>query len=137
MILKATFEELNNIISQKTPVKGLSLSYCAPDTATLTMVLSILGILNPSVSAKVKLVSIEGSRITAAIDAGNLGDFVLDKAKKPLLEKVPAGLIESFDNKVAVINLDALPELKSVFEAIEVGGISFTEEAVLLDASMK
>lgn len=137
MLLQATFEELNDLISQKTPVKGLTLSYHAPDTATVTMVLNLLGILNPSVSAKVKIVSIEGSRITAEVDAGSLGGFILDKAKKALIEKTPAGLIEEFDGKHAVINLDVIPEAKAVFDSISVGGMSFTEEAVCIEASLK
>ena len=96
-----------------------------------------MGLLSPSVSAKVKIVSIEGSRVTAEVDAGSLGGFILDKAKKALMEKVPAGLIEQFDGKLTVLNLDAIPELKSVFEAVSVNGLSFTEDAVCLDASLK
>ena len=120
-----------------TPVKGLSLSYESPDTATVSMQISILGIISPSVSAKVKIVSIEGSRVTAEIDAGSLGGFLLDKAKKPLLEKLPEGLVESFDGKVAVVNLESIEQLKTVFELLTVNSLSFSEEAVCLDAGLK
>lgn len=137
MQLQATFDELNNIISEKTPVKGLSLSYFSPDTATVSFVVNILGLLSPSVSAKVKILSIEGSRVTAEVDAGSVGGWVLDKAKKPLLEKTPAGLIEQFEGKQVVLNLGAIPELKAVFDSISVGGMSFTEDAVCIDASLQ
>jgi hypothetical protein len=33
MILQASFDELNNLISEKTQVKGLSLGYRSSDTA--------------------------------------------------------------------------------------------------------
>lgn len=137
MQLQATFDELNNIISEKTPVKGLSLSYFSPDTATVSFVVNILGLLSPSVSAKVKILSIDGSRVTAEVDAGSVGGWVLDKAKKPLLEKTPAGLIEQFEGKQVVLNLGAIPELKAVFDSISVGGMSFTEDAVCIDASLQ
>jgi len=136
MILQAKFDELNEIFRQKTSAKGLSLSYHSPDTATVSFALNILG-MSPSVSARVKIVSIEGSRITAEVDAGNLGGFILDKSKKLLIEKLPAGLLEQFDGKNAVLNLDAVPELKSVFESVAVNGLSFTEDSVCLDASLR
>ena len=136
MILKASYDELNEVIAQKTPVKGLSLAYCDSDTTKVSFMLNILG-MSPSISAKVKVISIDGPKLTAEVTAGKVGDFVLDKAKKFLLEKTPEGLIESFDDKVAVVNLEAIPELKSVFDAIAVNDLSFTEEAVCLDAILK
>ena len=137
MQLQVSFDELNSLISQKTPVKGLNLSYFAPDTATVSFVVHILGLLSPTVSARVTVVSIEGSRVTAEVDAGSMGGWILDKAKKPLAEKVPEGLIESFEGKRIVLNLSAIPDLKTVFESLAVNGLSFTEDAVCIDASMK
>ena len=136
MLIQASYSELNGIISQKTQMQGLSLNYCDTDTTKVTFMLNILG-LSPSISAKVKIVSIEDNRVTAEIDAGKVGDFVLDKAKKFLLEKTPEGLIESFDEKKAIVNLEAIPELKSVLEAMVVNDLSFTEDSVLLDTSLK
>ena len=136
MILQAKFDELNEIVRRKASVKGLSLSYCSPDTAQVSFTLNILG-MSPSVSADVKIFSVEGSRVTAEVDAGNLGGFILDKARNLLLEKTPAGLVERFDGKQAVLNLEAIPELKSVFENVAVRGLSFTEDAVCLDASLR
>ena len=137
MILQAKFEELNEMIRQRTAAKGLTLAYHSPDTATVSFVLNFLGMMSPSVSANVKIVSIDGSRVTAEVDAGNLGGFILDKARRLLLEKTPAGLIERFDGKQVVLNLETVPELKSVFENVAVNGLSFTEDAVCLDASLK
>ena len=137
MQLQTTYDELNNIISEKTDLKGLSLSYCSSDTTTVSFILKILGIFNPSISANVTIVSIEGSRVTASVDAGKVGDFVLDKAKKFLMEKTPEGLIESFDGKLAVVNLEAIPDLKSVFENVAVNSLSFTEDIICLDACLK
>lgn len=136
MILQASYNELNGLISDKAQIKGLTLNYCDTDTTKVTFMLNILG-LTPSVSVKLKVISIEGSRITAEVSAGKVGDFVLDKSKKFLMEKTPEGLIESFDDKCAVVNLDAFPELNPVFETITVNGLSFTEEAVCVDATLK
>ena len=137
MILQATYDELNAIIRQKSSVKNLSLSYRSHDTATVSMILNVFGLISQPVSADVKLISVEGSRVTVEIDAGGLGNFVLDKARKPLLEKAPAGLVESFDGKQAVLNLETVPELKTLFDTILINGISFSEDALCLDATLK
>lgn len=65
--------------------------------------LHILG-MNPSTSVKVKVFSIKGCRLTVENDAGKVGDFVLDKARKFILEKTPEGLLDSFDDGLAVVN---------------------------------
>lgn len=137
MQLQTTFEELNDVIRQKSPVKGLTLSYRSADTATVSFALNVLGLLSPPVSADIRIVSIEGSRLTAELDAGNVGGFFLDKARNLLIEKAPAGLIEHFDGRQAVLNLEVIPQLKTVFDRIAVSGLSFTENAVCLDASLK
>ena len=134
MRLQASFEELNNLICQKTPVKGLSLSYCATDTLTVSFVVHILGLLSPTVSAKVKICSIEGTRVVAEVDAGSMGGWILDKTKKLLMDKTPEGLIESFENRQVVLNLGAIPELKAFFDGFAVNSLSFTEDAVCIDA---
>ena len=95
--------------------------------------LNILG-MSLSISAKVRIISIEGSRITAEINAGSIGNIVVGLAKKSFIKKTPEGLIESFDKKIAVLNLDAVPELQSVLENITVNSVSFTEENVVVDA---
>ena len=136
MLIQASYNELNGIISQKTQMQGLSLAYCDTDTTKVSFMLNILG-LSPSVSAKVKIVSIEGNLVTVEIDAGKVGGFVLDKAKKFLLEKTPEGLIESFDGKLAVVNLEAIPDMKPVLETLTVNDLSFTEDRICLDTSLK
>lgn len=133
MLLQASYNELNENISEKAQVKGLTLDYCSSDTAKVSYKLNILG-MSPSVSAKVRILSIEGSRITAEIHAGSIGDIIVSLVKKSLIKKTPEGLIESFDKKIAVVNLDAVPELQSVFENITVNSVSFTEENVVVDA---
>jgi len=81
--------------------------------------------------------SIDGSHITAALDAGNVGDFVLDKAKKLIMDKTPEGLIEQFSDKVVVLNMDAIPELKAIFENVNINSLVFGENQVSLDANLK
>ena len=78
-----------------------------------------------------------GSRVKADIDAGSIGGFVLDKAKKLIIDKTPDGLVEHLDGKQAVLNLEAIPELKSVFDTVAVNGLSFSENAVCVDANLK
>lgn len=136
MLLQATYNELNALIREKAQIEGLSLDFDASDTAKVSYDLKILG-MTSTVSFLVKVISIEGSRITAEIHAGCIGNFILDVAKKSIIQKTPEGLIESFDNKTAVVNLGAIPELQSVFDTLTVNNISFTERTVCLDGGVK
>lgn len=133
MLLQATYNELNALIREKAQIEGLSLDFDASDTAKVSYDLKILG-MTSTVSFLVKVISIEGSRITAEINAGSIGNIVVGLAKKSFIKKTPEGLIESFDKKIAVLNLDAVPELQSVLENITVNSVSFTEENVVVDA---
>ena len=136
MLLQVTYNELNGLIREKARIQGLTLDFDSSDTTKVSYGLKILG-MTSTVSFLVKVISIDGSRITAEIHAGCIGDFILDVAKKSLIQKTPEGLIESFDNKVAVVNLGAIPELQSVFDAITVNKLSFTEENVCVDGGVK
>ena len=136
MLLQATYKELNGLIREKARIEGLSLAFDSSDTTQVSYQLKILGITS-TVSFQVKVLSIEGSRITAEIHAGCIGDLILDVAKKSIIQKTPEGLIESFDNKTAVVNLGAIPELQSVFDTLTVNSISFTERTVCLDGGVK
>lgn len=77
MLLQATYNELNAIISDKARIKGLTLDYCSSDTAKVSYKFSILG-MKPTVSCRIQITSIEGSRITADINAGSIGDLVFE-----------------------------------------------------------
>lgn len=136
MLLQATYNELNALIREKAQIEGLSLDFDASDTAKVSYDLKILG-MTSTVSFLVKVISIEGSRITAEIHAGCIGNFILDVAKKSIIQKTPEGLIESFDNNTAVVNLGAIPKLQSVFDTLTVNSISFTERTVCLDGGVK
>ena len=50
-------------------MNGLSLDYCDSDSTKVSFMLHILG-MNPSISAKVKVFSIRGCRLTVEIDDG-------------------------------------------------------------------
>jgi len=136
MVLKVPFEEVNGIIADKTPVKGLTVSYHSADAARVSYAVRLLGLSVFSVSANVRIISISESRVTAEVDTGSVSGFLLNKAKKHILEKVPEGLVELFDGKRAVLNLDAIPDLKSFFDNIAVNGMYFTKDAVCVEASV-
>ncbi len=57
-------------------------------------------------------------------------------ASRKLLDKLPEGLVESFQSGRAVLCLDAVPQLKTLFEHLTVNDISFYDQSLRIDASL-
>ena len=53
------------------------------------------------------------------------------------MERLPEGLVDSFSNGRAVINLSAVPQLKKKLNGVEIVGFSLDQEAISLRAVKK
>lgn len=139
MILQASYNEINDIIRQKSG-RDVQIAYKGPDCLTVSFTASvkvpIFGSIDKAFSTDMHLMAIDGSRITAEIDTGSLGAVILNQLKSLLLAKVPAGLVESFNGKRMVLNLSALPQAKAIFDNLAVNNLTIAENAVYVDASM-
>ena len=93
--------------------------------------------LTHKVSADVTVVELALPRAVLQLDAGRAGNFALDMASQKLLEKLPAGLVESFSGGRIVLNLDAVPQLKALFARLQVNSLTFYGSSLSLDASLK
>ena len=49
-----------------------------------------------------------------------------------ILERLPAGLVDSYANGRAIINLSAVPSLKKQLKSLDIVGFSLDEEAISL-----
>lgn len=140
MILQASYNEINDIIRQKSG-QDVQIAYKGADSLNVSFTASvkvpILGQVAKTFSAVLHLLSIDGTRITAEIDTGSLGATILNHLKSVLLAKVPDGLVENFDGKRIVLNLSAIPQTKAVFDNLDVNKLTISENAVYVDASMK
>ena len=88
MILQASYNEINDIIRQKSG-HDVRIAYKNADTLIVSFMASvkvpIWGLVTKSFSADLHLLSVNGSRITADIDTGCLGAVILIQLKSVLI----------------------------------------------------
>lgn len=141
MILSASYEEISRLIREKSG-QNIGIQYKDTDTLTLSYEASIpLPVisrpLTHTVSADVKLMELALPRAVLQFDAGRAGNLALDLASRKLLEKLPAGLVESFSDGRAVLNLAAVQQLQPFLARVQVNGLSFYAASISLEAELK
>ena len=140
MILSASYDELSRLFREKSG-QSLGLRYKDADTLTFIYDATItLPILNKpvthTINVDMRVVEFAPPRAVLQFDAGPAGNMALDMASRKLLDKLPEGLVESFQSGRAVLCLDAVPQLKTLFEHLTVNDISFYDQSLRIDASL-
>ena len=141
MILSATYNEISRLVQEKTG-QSIGLQYKSADTLTVSYDAVIpLPIFNRPISrtltADVRLVELACPRAVLQVDAGLAGNMAMDMASQKLLSKLPAGLVEQFSGGRAVLNLNAVPQLKALFDRMNVNTLSFYSSSLSVDADLK
>ena len=141
MILSASYDEIARLIREKSG-QHIGIQYKNADTLTLTYEASIpIPILNRplthTVAADVQLVGLNLPHVVLLLDAGKTGNLAMDMVTKPLIAKLPEGLVEHFSGGRAELNLAAVPRLNALFERMKVNSLSFYNTSISLDAELK
>lgn len=141
MILSVSYDEISKLVREKSG-QNIGIQYKSADTLTLSYEASIsLPVINRplthTVSADVQVVEMALPRVVLQLDAGRAGNVALDMVSKKLLEKLPAGLVESLTDGRAVLNLDAAPRLKPLLDRLKINGLSFYSTSLGLDAELR
>jgi len=139
MLISASYDEISRMVREKSG-QSIGLRYKSIDTLTITYDATIpLPVINRplthTVAADVQLVEFDGNRAVLQVDAGTAGNMALGMASDILLQKLPAGLVESFSGGRAVLNLSAVPQLKQLFGRMQVNSLSFYSSSLSLDVT--
>ena len=126
---------LNGLLREKSG-RDVTLSTQAPDRIILTYAgkvdVPMLGEQSMSLSAGFKVVEVQGDRLVLQIDSGAAINAAADLLAPRILERLPAGLVDSYANGRAVINLSAVPTLQKQLKSMEIVGFSLDEDAIRL-----
>lgn len=141
MNISTSYDELVRLIREKSG-QTIGIRYKDLDTLTLSYDATIsLPIINKPVthtlSADVQLVAFNPPHAELQVKAGAAGNMALDFAAKRLLDKLPAGLVEEFSGGRAVLNLDAVPQLKTFFSRMEIKQWAFYTTSINVEAELK
>jgi hypothetical protein len=140
MIVTVPVKDLNSVIRGKSG-RDVTLTTQAPDRITLTYAgkvdIPMVGEQNMNFSADFKVVEVKGDRLVLQLDSGAAMNLAADLLAPRILERLPAGLVDSFSDGRAVINLSAVPSLKKRLSNVSLTGVSVDEESIQLRAVEK
>ena len=140
MIVTVPTKDLNNLVRGKSG-RDITLSTQAPDRITMSYAgkvdVPMLGEQSMNFSVDFKVVEVKGDRLVLQLDSGAAMNLAADLLAPRILERLPAGLVDSFSDGRAVINLSAVPSLKKRLSGVSLTGVSVDESSIRLTAVEK
>ena len=134
-VVSVPVKALNELVRGKSG-RDITLTTQAPDRILLTyagkVAVPVLGEQSMHFTAGFKVVEVKGDRLTLQVDSGVAKNAAADLFAPRILERLPAGLVDSYANGRAVINLSAVPQLKKQLKSLDIVGFSLDEEAIRL-----
>jgi hypothetical protein len=134
-VVAVPVKDLNGLLRDKSG-RDITLTTQAPDRILLTYAgkvdVPVLGEQSMHFTAGFKIIEVKGDRLTLQIDSGVAKNAAADLFAPRILERLPAGLVDSYANGRAVINLSAVPQLKKQLKTLDIVGFSLDEEAIRL-----
>lgn len=122
--------EISGLIRQKSG-RDITLRTKAPDHIDVSysgeVDLPLLGGQNVDFTAGFKVVEVQGNRMVLQMDSGTAMNIAADLVAPLVLERLPAGLVDSYSNGRAVVNLSAIPQFKQRLSGLAITGISVDE----------
>ena len=134
-VVSVPVEELNSLVRGKSG-RDITLTAEAPDKITLSYAgkvdLPMLGEQDMNFSADFKVVEVTGDHLVLQLDSGAAMNLAADAVAPYVLKRLPAGLVDSFSNGRAVINLSAIPQLKKQLKSVDIVGFSIDSDEIRL-----
>ena len=134
-VVTVPLKDVNSLLREKSG-RDIILTTKAPDRLTLTYAgkvdIPMIGEQDMNFSADFKVVEVKGDRLVVQLDSGAALNAAADLLAPRIMERLPEGLVDSFSNGRAVINLSAVPQLKKKLNGVEIVGFSLDQEAISL-----
>lgn len=119
--------DITGIIRQKSG-RDITVSTKAPDHIDISYAgqvdIPLLGAQDMDFTAGFKVVDVQGDRMVLQLDSGTALNLAADLVAPLILERLPAGLVESFSGGRAVVNLKAIPQYSKRLSGYSITGIT-------------
>lgn len=134
-IVSVPVKDIAGLIRQKSG-RDIGLSTKAPDRISVSyggkVDIPLLGEQKMDFSADFRVIEVKGDRLVLQLDNGAAMNAAADLVAPHILQRLPAGLVESFSSGRAVVNLSAVPSLKKQLKSMDIVGFSVDEETIRL-----
>lgn len=125
--------DITGIIRQKSG-RDITVSTKAPDHIDISYAgkvdIPLLGAQDMDFTAGFKVVDVQGDRMVLQLDSGTALNLAADLVAPLILERLPAGLVESFSGGRAVVNLKAIPQYSKRLSGYSITGITVDDSNI-------
>ena len=129
-IVSIPVSDITNVIRGKSG-RDITVTTVAPDHIDVAysgkVNIPMLGEQDMNFTAGFKVVDVQDNRMVLQIDSGTAMNVAADLVAPLLLERLPAGLVESFSGGRAVVNLYAIPQFSKRLSGLSITGITVDE----------
>lgn len=132
-VIAIPVSDITSIIRKKSGW-DITVSTKAPDHIDISyagkMDIPLLGEQDMDFTAGFKVVDVQGDSMVIQLDSGTAMNLAADLVAPLVLDRLPAGLVESYSNGRAVINLQAIPQYSKRLSGYSITGISVDESNI-------
>ena len=132
-VIAIPVSDITGIIRQKSG-RDVTVTTKAPDHIDVSYAgkvdIPLLGEQNLDVTAGFKIVDVQDDRMVLQMDSGTAMNLAADLVAPLILERLPAGLVESYSNGRAVVNLKAIPQYSKRLSGLSITGITVDESNI-------
>ena len=130
-----SFQELQNLIIEKAK-QPISFAFVDPKTVRVSYPIN-LGFIKKDISANLVIKELVGSDLLVQLSAGLGTDTLLTTALNLLRGKIPANLIEQRPDSHLLLHLGQIPQVKSVFDKVDVRDLHVLNEGLEVEGALK
>lgn len=128
MKASVSYQELQKLVTEQTQQP---ISFEFVDNKTIKVLYEInLGIIKKKIGIDIQVLELVGTELKVQYSSGFGMDGLVGMALGMVKDKIPAGLLEEWPNRVLLIHLDRIDKIKPVFERINVKDINMLAEAL-------
>ena len=125
--------DITGIIRSKSG-RDITVSTKAPDHIDISysgkVDIPLLGAQDMDFTAGFKVVDVQDDRMVLQLDSGTAMNLAADLVAPLILERLPAGLVESFSSGRAVVNLKAIPQYSKRLSGYSITGITVDDSNI-------
>jgi hypothetical protein len=132
-VIAIPVSDITNIVRSKSG-QDITVSTKAPDHIDISYAgkvdIPLLGEQDLDFTAGFKVVDVQDDRMVIQLDSGTAMTLAADLVAPLVLERLPAGLVESYSNGRAVINLTVIPQYSKRLSGYSITGITVDESNI-------
>ena len=139
-VVEVPVEIITGLLRSKSG-RDINLTTQAPDRMTLTYAgkvdIPVVGQQAMNLSASFRIIEAKDDRLVLKLDSGTAKNVATELVAPLVLDRLPAGVVESFSANRIVVNLSAIPQFKEHLADISLTSVTVDDRHVRIGAIQK